>query len=217
MLAFMKDQEVADLSSQQPTEGGDRNTPKDEEYLTISAAGRNATKTTSMLIALFAIGIISLWFMIKKSAPQSAAAADTDSRIEAAITRLTGIKAEMFSRMDEIVEKFYEFSDVQQVNVSELTKNPFQHEMLWANLKKAPDEDSHLIRRQQFRKQAKELKLLSIMQSELGNCCMIDDKILRKGDSIKGFTISQIGPSFVKLELDQNQPDNLEIVLKLDE
>jgi len=31
----------------------------------------------------------------------------------------------MAGRMDEIVKKFYEFSDVVQVKVNELVKNPF--------------------------------------------------------------------------------------------
>jgi hypothetical protein len=41
---------------------------------------------------------------------------------------------------------------------------------------------------------------------------MIDDKILREGDSIKGFKVLQIGDSFVKLE-----SNGVEIVLKLSE
>ena len=39
---------------------------------------------------------------------------------------------------------------------------------------------------------------------------MIDDKILYEGDSIKGYKISQISDSFVKLEL-----EGVEIVLKI--
>ena len=34
----------------------------------------------------------------------------------------------MADRMDEIVQKFYEFSDVFQVKVGELAKNPFEVE-----------------------------------------------------------------------------------------
>jgi preprotein translocase subunit SecG len=219
MLSFMREQAVSDLTGQeQPAAGADQS-PRDEEYLTVSAGGRNVKKTTSMLVALFVIGLISLGFMIKKSTPQTAAASDADaeSRIEAAIARLTGIKAEMFSRMDEIVEKFYEFSDVQQVHVNQLAKNPFQHELLWTDLKKGPEVDDDMLRQQRLRKQAQMLRLLSIIRSEQGNCCMIDDKILREGDYIKGFRVSQIGQNFVKLELERNQTDNLQIVLKLDE
>ena len=219
MLSFMREQAVSDLTGQEQPAAGTDQSPRDEEYLTVSAGGRNVRKTTSMLVALFVIGLISLGFMIKKSTPQTAAAADadTESRIEAAIARLTGIKAEMFNRMDEIVEKFYEFSDVQQVHVNQLAKNPFQYELLWTDLEKGPEVDDDMLRQQRLRKQAQMLRLLSIMRSEQGDCCMIDDKILREGDYIKGFRVSQIGQNFVKLELERNQTENLQIVLKLDE
>jgi hypothetical protein len=50
------------------------------------------------------------------------------------------------------------------------------------------------------------------MQSNQGNCCMIDDRILYEGDSIEGFKVLQIGDSFVKLE-----SDGVQITLKLSE
>lgn len=56
-----------------------------------------------------------------------------------------------------------------------------------------------------------QLQLLSIMQSDQGDCCMIGDKILYEGDSIEGFKVSQIGDSFVKLETSDG-----EIVLNQD-
>ena len=56
------------------------------------------------------------------------------------------------------------------------------------------------------------LQLLSIMQSDQGNCCMINDRILYEGDSIRGFKVCRIGDSFVKLKY-----EDVEIVLKLSE
>jgi preprotein translocase subunit SecG len=219
MLSFMREQEMPG-SSPETGAGGAGSSSSDEGYLTVSTRANNVRKTTSMLVVLFIIGVISLWFMIKKSSPQAASAAGdpaTETQIETAISRLTGIKAEMFSRMDEIVEKFYEFSDVQQIKVSELAKNPFSQEVLWANLRKPSDNDDALMRQQNMQLQAKGLRLLSIMQSEQGNCCMIDDQILREGDMIKGFTVRRIGETSVALELEQNQSEKLQIVLKLSE
>ncbi|MHC4423943.1 MAG: hypothetical protein ACYSWR_04670 [Planctomycetota bacterium] len=69
-----------------------------------------------------------------------------------------------------------------------------------------------MMRQQQLRQQAKNMKLLSIMQSDEGNCCMIDDSILYEGDSIKGFRLKQISDSFVKLD-----SKGVEIILKLSE
>jgi hypothetical protein len=134
----------------------------------------------------------------------------------------------MFNSMDEIVNKFYEFSNVLQVQVNELVKNPFELELFLASLRgKASSEGKNLSIEAEMilRQQMKDLQLWSIMQSEQGNCCMIDDKILYKGDTIKGFKVIEIGDSFVKLRHDfqdndngehlANQPEDVEIVLKL--
>jgi preprotein translocase subunit SecG len=173
-----------------------------QEYLTVAAKGKNARKSTMLLIGLFILGLLCLWFMIKKSSPKTASATTPgteEAQIEMAITRLTGVSSEMFNRMDEIVNKFYEFSDVLQVKVNELVKNPFKHDVFLGDLKKASDienKDSEMLRQQ--------LQLFSIMQSEQGNCCMIDDKILYEGDSIRGFKVRQISNNFVKLEWEQD-------------
>jgi hypothetical protein len=58
-----------------------------------------------------------------------------------------------------------------------------------------------------MRQQTKNMQLMSLMQSEQGNCCMIDDKILYEGDLIKGFKVSQIGDGFVKLEWDPKRDE----------
>jgi len=227
MLSFMREQEPEDSSAQKPTAVGGIGTDstgeaQEQEYLTVSARDKNARKSTVLLAALFVIGLLCLWFMIKKTSPQTAKAAVTDqgeTQIEAAISQLTGIKSEMFNRMDEIVKRFYEFSDVPQVNVDELAKNPFKYEIFLGSPKETSDieeRDSNInlemIRKQRLRQQAKDMQLLSIIQSKEGNCCMIDDKILYKGDSIKGFSVSQISGNFVKLE-----SEGVEIILKLSE
>ena len=100
--------------------------------------------------------------------------------------------------MDEIVSKFYEFSDVLQVQVGELAKNPFQIEMFLSNLEEEPvvnetiEIDPEMIRREKIKQKAKDLKLYSIMQSEKGVCCMIDNEILYEGDLIEDFQVKKI-------------------------
>ncbi len=173
--------------------------------------------------------------MIKKSSPQKASAQSgvtEETQIESAITRLTGVKSEMFSRMDEILKKFYEFSNVLQVDTKELIKNPFELELFLANLRaklateeKTPVISAEILMQQQIAEAIKGIKLLSIIQSDKGNCCMIDYKILYEQDSIRGFKVSQIGNNFVKLrwmptdngERPGNQLELPEIVLKLSE
>ncbi len=165
---------------------------------------------------LVAIGLVGLGYMIRKSQPQAASARTGDedeTKIEAAIGRLTGVSSEMVSRMDEIVDKFYEFSDVDQVGVTELVKNPFQVEAFMGAVKDqgATEQDEKaraaLIRREMIKKRAANLALLSVMRSEDGNACMINDRILRKGDTIEGFVIMEIAANSVKLAWQSEDAD----------
>jgi len=223
MLSFLREQGFEDSSVNGPSAGGkipDSGTgpAQEQEYLTVADQGNNTRKSTAMLIVLLAVGLLCLWFMIKKSTPQTSSATTIDTeetQIEIAITRLTGVRSEMFSRMDEIVKKFYEFSNIQQVKVSELVKNPFKLEIFFGNAKVGSDTeelgiDPEILRQQRLRQQAKQMQLLSIMATDGGNCCMIDDKILYEGDSIKDFNVRHIDNSFVKLE-----SEGMEVILKL--
>ena len=239
MLSFLREQSNGDLPAQKqnadvesaPGDGAEN--PKEQEYLTVAAPGKRTRKSTILLAVLFIIGLLCLGYMIKKSTPRAASAASgvpEETQLEAAIVRLTGVKSEMFNSMDEIVRKFYEFSDVVQVKVGELVKNPFKLEVLSTNVKeearieiKVPGIDTEMVQQQQIRQKAKEMRLLSIMQSDRGNCCMIGDKILYEGDFIRDFMVRQIGDNFVKLEWNPDrskdssgtQSEPVEIMLNL--
>lgn len=238
MLSFLREQggtEVparkADVVADKTSAGGVEQ-PQEEQYLTV-AKGRTR-RSTILLAVLFIAGLLCLWFMIKKSTPSAAVALTVDTeevQVEAALARLTGVKSEIFNRMDQIVRKFYEFSDVLQVKVNELSKNPFALELYMVEKKKEPEVknipkiDPALVWRQEVEQKAQGFQLLSIVQSDKGKCCMIGDTILRKGDSIQGFKVRQIGEDFVTLhwepEHDDRPPgtenERVEIVLKLPE
>jgi preprotein translocase subunit SecG len=239
MLSFLREQSNGDVPEQKPdtdvesAPGDGTEKPQEQEYLTVAASGKRTRKSTILLAVLFIIGLLCLGYMIKKSTPRAASAASgvpEETQLEAAIARLTGVKSEMFNSMDEIVRKFYEFSDVVQVKVGELVKNPFKLEVLSANVKeesrieiKVPEVDTEMVQQQQIRQKAKEMRLLSIMQSDRGNCCMIGDKILYEGNFIRDFMVRQIGDNFVKLEWNPNrnngssgtQSEAVEVMLNL--
>jgi preprotein translocase subunit SecG len=241
MLSFLREQGDEKSSAQKSMNAADQadsskaEDAQGQEYFVVAAKKENIRKSTMWLAILFGVGLLCLLFMIKKSMPQKASASAKgveETQIQAAIGRLTGVRSEMFSKMDQIVKKFYEFSNVLQVQVNELVKNPFEMEMFLSNLGtnvESKNDDieinDELFRQQQIAQIAKDMQLLGIMRSELGNCCMIDDKVLNLGDSIKGFKVTQIGNNFVKLQwqgLDndsvlQAQPKGLEILLKLSE
>jgi preprotein translocase subunit SecG len=222
MLSFLREQSNVDLPAQKPdaaaetasSDGTEKS--QEREYLTVAASEKRTRKSTILLAVLFIIGLLCLGYMIKKSTPQVVSAAPNvpeESELEAAVARLIGIKSEMFNGMGEIVDKFNEFSDVLQIKVGELVKNPFKLEVLSANVKeesrveiKVPEIDAEMAQRQQVIQKAKEMKLLSIMQSDQSDqsdrrkCCMIGDKILYEGGYIREFKVCQIGDNFVRLE-----------------
>jgi len=229
MLSFLRERGFGDSQVQGTTkssigEAGDRrdlwspdsSSEKDQQYLTVAAQGKDVRKMTVLLAVLFVIGLLCLLFMIKKSVPRSATAASDnaeESQIEKAIERITGVGSEMFKRMDQIVKKFYEFSDVEQVRVNELVKNPFERQIFLADGAETTDTtEAELLRQKRLNQRKKGLQLLTICQTEQGNFCMIDDKILYEGDVVKGFKVVQVGDTFVKLE-----SEGIETVLKLSE
>jgi preprotein translocase subunit SecG len=240
MLSFLRDQNNAGTPGKEsPTPAGkpaaDGAGPSPEQdFLTVAARGKRARKSTTVLAVLFVAGLVCLGFMIKRTAPQAASARtgqNEETKVEAALARLTGIKSEIFGKMDEIVKKFYDFSGVMQVQVNELAKDPFTLEVLVPDTKQAPlvldtsETDSAAAWRQQLRQKTKDMRLLSIMRSDQSKSCMIGSKILREGDSIQGFTVRQIGDNSVKLQWSGEQgansagspPDAVEIVLTLSE
>jgi preprotein translocase subunit SecG len=234
MLSFMREQGSGNPSEHPAAEAGAREVKPSEnagaqEYYTVATNTKNLRRSTMVVIVLIVMGLLCLWLMIRKSQPQAAAARqaqDDQTEIEAAISRVTGVSSEMVDRMDEIVKKFYEFSDVFQVKVGELVKNPFQVEGYLKNLKgeaviaQDPREQAELIKRQRMQQQANTLRLLSVMQSNDGDSCMINDQILRPGDKIEEFTVGKIASNSVELVwapagASGSQTEPLTILLKL--
>jgi hypothetical protein len=213
MLSFIREQGGQDPSANQ-TKNGAQHPPNGSEdngaleYLTVATTSKSLRKSTILVAILVSIGLVCLWFMIRKSQPQAASAKQGDeeqTKMEAAIGRLTGISSEMVSKMDEILKKFYEFSGVFQVQVGDLVKNPFEVEVFAKDIKGevAPQADAQaeaaLVKRQRLKQRAGSLSLLSVMQSGPASSCMINDKILRQGDTIEGFVITRIGGDSVEL------------------
>lgn len=238
MLSFMREQGAGNPSANQAKNGGQRPPKGSEdngslEYLTVATTSKSLRKSTILVAILVAIGLICLWFMIRKSQPQAASAKQGDeeqTKMETAIGRLTGISSEMVSKMDEILKKFYEFSGVLQVQVADLVKNPFEVEVFAKEMKGEvmPQADARaeaaLVKRQRLKQRVGSLSLLSVMNSGQASSCLINDKLLRQGDTIEGFVITRIGGDSVELAWrgDGNpaggtspQTEELNVVLKL--
>ena len=206
MLSFMKDGQNGAVPATVTDDASPDNTDiepsgADGEFLARAHHGKNLKQSTIILAVLFTVGAVCVWFMIKKTTPPPAAAAMSteEARIENAIAQLTGIRTEMDTRMGDIVTRFSEFSDIEQVGVGDLKKNPFAIELSVDNLEHALD-PGH---RREVETRAQKLQLWSIMASPRNACCMINNKILYKGDKIDGFTVTEINSRFVELESDE--------------
>jgi len=133
MLSFMRDQQGGNQNPVSQAQAGTDSTAQagTQDYLTVSGKTKRTRQSTLAVIVMFVVGLVALGIMVKKSQPRAASAAPAkseESQIEAAISRLTGVSSEMTNRMDQIVQKFHEFSAVVQVAVDELAKNPFELE-----------------------------------------------------------------------------------------
>ncbi len=215
MLSFMREQGSGNPSDRSSSsagaqEGRSPGNASAQEYYTVASNKKNLRRSTIVVAILVGLGLACLWLMIRRIEPQAASARqaqDEEAKIDAAIGRITGVSSEMVDRMDEIVQKFYEFSDVSQVKVNELVKNPFEVEGYMGDLKdeiiitEDPQVQAALIRRQRLQQQANTLRLFSIMRSDRGQSCVINDQILQEGDRIQGtdFTVAQIGSNFVEV------------------
>jgi len=216
MLSFMKDGQ-SDSRKGAAQASGEANVGQkpsgDQDFLTTAHHGRNLKHSTITLAVLFTVGVLCVWLMIKKTSPSAASAASSaeEAKIEMAIAQLTGIKTEVDAQMGHIVDKFYEFTDVDQIGVGELKKNPFEHELGVGDLSQLNTGSEQMLR-EEISRMSKGLQLWSIMASPQGSCCMINDKILYVGDSISGFKVKQITARLVELEA-----DGVPVILKMSE
>jgi hypothetical protein len=203
MLSFMQDKSRDDLMDNTAgPESTDAEANEDQngagqDYLAPAEHGKNAKRTTIILVILFTVGTLCIWFMIKKAAPRlvDAAMSPGEVQIENALAQLTGIKTQMHSRIDQMLGQFYQFADVEQVGVGQLKKNPFRQELYLSDLESLlnKEEKSPNI------PTGDDLQLWGILQTEQGNCCMINDKMLYEGDRIGGLEVVRITGRFVKL------------------
>jgi hypothetical protein len=218
MLSYLKnDQNPIPAASDMPTDAASGEAPlsSPHDYLTVSGHGQKLRQSTILLIVVFGVSVLGVWFMIKKTTPVKAAAANDDQKqLEAAIAQLNSMQSEMNTKMDSVVGRFYQFNTVGQVDVSDLKKNPFKRE----RARSRPGRDltiSGRIRKCSWKTRCAAAPPIfscgRLPPRRSGVCCMINDKVLYVGDEINGLTVS-IENKIVTLGL-----ENINIQLKMDE
>ncbi|HML75478.1 MAG TPA: hypothetical protein PKB02_13395 [Anaerohalosphaeraceae bacterium] len=205
MLSFLKDGQTLPASADMnPSDTSEGSVTRQEDYLTVAGHSKKLKQSTILLIALFAIGGISVLLMVKKATPSQAAAAqqkEEQLEIETAIAQLSGMQSEVNKEMKNVTGRLNHLSEVGQIDVKDLKKNPFTREMTSGEIS-LDNRTQMQILMEQARKQAAGLELWSITASPRGACCMINDKVLYAGDEINGFKVSEIGKQKVTLERD---------------
>ena len=195
MLSFLKEHNNIndkDINKDKSVENKDS-----QKCTTLAARQEQLKKTTRLLLIVFGIGVFCLWFMIAKSGPQTASAninEQEEAEMEIAIAKIIGVKSELNTGTIELMKKFGELSNVKQLKLSELAKNPFETEQSFGDMSAACGFQGQAMTNSNS-EYNKRLHLLSIMYSENGNyqqCCMINDTILYEGDAIEGFLVRQI-------------------------
>jgi hypothetical protein len=191
--------------AQKPEDAGLTPLPPGSDYIVPAAQEKTIKQGTIVLAILFVVGLAGLWYMVKKTSPNAAMAED-DTQIASAIARVSQTKTELYKGIDDVVAKFKEFSSVKQVSVNELQKNPFTHsDFVQTNSLQDGSQN-----RDQIERSGQMLQLLSIMKSPHGNCCMINDKILYKGDTINNWKVDSITDTSVELS-----SDDMKVVLRM--
>lgn len=176
-----------------PAASGD-GSPAAADVIETAVKEKNVRRVTFALIFVIAFSIAVIWFMNKKNTPAAANAAVSKQQlqIETALARLTGTRQKTVVSMDEMVKKFYEFSNFSQVRPSQLACNPFVRSFGSVAIATRPDNIPTA--------DNTKLELKSILESKYGNCCMINDALLYKGDKIAGFEVMEIDSEFVVLK-----------------
>ena len=199
MLSYLKDTNTAPATEAMEN-GPEQNAS--QQYLTVSGQDKKLRQNTIVLGLLFAVGGLGIWLMVQKITPKTVNAAPNEEQLQldTALAQLSAMQNEVDTHMTSVAGRFDQFSNVNQIAVEELKKNPFQ-------LEAASDSDSNntkLVKRQQLAQEAQRrlvgLELWSITSTPRGMCCMIGEKVLYENDEINGMTVQKIAPKSVTLD-----------------
>ncbi len=193
--------ESAEVSSLNKTlsEGGSLEEAPSQDFLAPSSSGKKVKYSTMILGAVFLIGAASLFLMIKKFGPAEAQAglSQEELQIESAIAKLSGSKAAINDKMNDIVDRISGLSKVEQVSVDELKRNPFIQDTSFVGV----DVKALIDNSENFGGAG--LKLWSVMESGDEKSCMINDRVYKIGDRVGNYDVKRIGEGFVELAAGQ--------------
>lgn len=201
---LISDEKRAELM-QEPA--GAETSQQADDFLTVSSREQTVKRGTIILAILFFAGFAALFLMIRKSAPSAASAGESaqEKTLEAAVAQITGIKKELAGDMPTTVIDELSRVDKKQIKVDELKKNPFMldkasgENAMSAEEAEALSAEARSLAQRRMELQVNGLRLMGIMHSPSGNSCMINEKIVYKGDTVEGFEVLAINDDSVEL------------------
>jgi preprotein translocase subunit SecG len=204
MLSFQKETHTPSAAVETGTSAAQPESPaqRGDDYLTVAGHGQKLKQSTLILMAVFVVGGLGIWMMIRRAVPAVAAAAPQTNEVAeigTAIAQLNGMQSEVNNQMKSVTARLNHLSEVGQIAVEDLRKNPFTREMS-SGLTNAGDATQKQFFEEQARRNAAGLQLWTITASPRGVSCMINEKLLRKGDVVEGFTIREIRAASVLVE-----------------
>lgn len=215
MLSFLRDGNQTPATAQLQAEGASSEIGgSSPDFLRPAVRTQTVKQGTILLSILFVAGGATVWWMIKKSGltqAQGATAAET-SQIEQVLSQLSTFQKDMNSQMNSVSSRFSQVSELGQITVADLKKNPFRQEWTAPAAGEDLSFSQSLLRKEEMRRKAAGLKLWSITARADRSCCMIGDKVLYVGDDVSGFQVRQIYPDRVVLGW-----EDLTVELKIEE
>lgn len=215
MLSFLRDGSQTPAAAQmQADETAGESTAAAQDFLRPAVRTQTVRQGTLLLAVLFLAGGAAVWWMIKKSGlSQAQGAAETEtSHIDQVLVQLKNFQKDMNSQMDSVSSRFSQVSQLGQITVEELKKNPFRQEWTAPTDGQDLSLSQSLLLKEEMRRKAAGLKLWSITARADRSCCMIGDKVLYVGDEINGFVVKEIHPDRVVLGW-----EDLTVELKIEE
>jgi hypothetical protein len=202
MLSFLRDgSQVPAAADLQGQETSGESMKASQEFLRPAVRTQTVRQGTLLLAGLFLVGGAGVWWMVKKSGlteAQGSTAAET-SQIDQVLSQLSSFQKDMNSQMSSVSSRFSQVSELGQITVADLKKNPFRQEWTAPSGGEDLSFSRTLLLKEEMRRKAAGLKLWSITARADRSCCMIGDKVLYVGDEISGFVVKEIHPNRVVL------------------
>lgn len=196
---------------EQTASAGDEEFAAEGDFVDTPRSGVN--QNTVALMALVAVVVGVTYFMIVRSGPGKAEAADAQAEAAGATINsfLSGgtdnirVIALMLQKTETVVNRFRAYPSTKQVPLEDLRTNPFHFGR--AKAAKADLDDAAVKRQRQEQidsilAAAKQLRLQSILIGGEHKSCIIDGKVYTQGQIVGRFTLLEIGSRSIIVQSD---------------